>query len=443
MRWRDYLATASKNIRRQTVRSSLTIIAISISATILVTLLAISLGAKKALVNQLSPDGGLTDILVTPNHPTSPGMFGSAQEVGQNQHVLNDEDVKNLAALSHVQAASPVANIWEFKSFRVDGTDKDFVAQAEGVTPSPTTDKPLSAGQHFSVDGKSKEIILGYTYAKGLGLADNPQALIGKTVTITTQDGYLGDGANPPGPGATKDQWETFAHTPSKLTAKIAGITSTGSDENALLVPMSWARQIRTQNISPGPVDQIAVQGYSSIIIKIDNVAYVRPVSQVINQMGFGQIVTLDQLDRLMQFSTIMWTILGSIALVALIAASLGVVNTMMMSVSEQRYMIGVMRACGARRSVVAKLFLVESGLLGLIGGLIGVGLGTVATTVIDQKIGLMLKAQNLSVVHVAITPWWLLVLGVIMPIIFGIISGLYPAYKASREDPARVLAGE
>lgn len=440
MRWRDYLAMAGKNIRRQAVRSGLTIIALGISATILVTLVALSFGAKKALVSQLSPDGSLTNIIVTPNRQASSTLFGSAEEVGQNTHVLNDDDVQRLGSLPHVQSASPAANIWEFKNFRVDGTDKDFVAQAQGI--SSAVDRPLSAGENFMPNDNRQAVIIGRTYAKELGFANNPQALIGRTIIITTQDGYRGDGADLPNPNASRRQLEDFAHAPTKLSAQIIGVTAEGNTENALLIPMAWARRVRTQNVDPKPIDQIATQGYSTVLIKTDGVAAVRPVAESINRLGFGQISTLDQLDRLMQFSTIMWVILGSISVVALIAASLGVVNTMMMSVAEQRYIIGVLRACGARRSVIAKLFLVEAALLGFIGGVIGVSLGLAAIFTIDQKIALLLKTQNLPVAHVATAPWWLLAGGIILPIIFGVLSGLYPAYKAAREDPARILAG-
>lgn len=441
MRWRDYLATASKNIRRQAVRSGLTIVAIGISSTILITLVALSLGAKKALVNQLSPDGSLTNIIVTPNRQTGATLFGSAEEVSQNTHVLNDDDVKRLSNLPHVQSASPTANVWELKNFRVDGTDKNFLAQTQGIAYSPLANT-LTAGEYFMPDSNRHEAIIGYTYAKELGLVGDPQALIGKSIVFTTQDGYRGDGANLPDLRASRQQWEEFAHTPTKLSAKIIGVTGEGSTENSLLIPMAWARQIRTQSADPKPIDQIATQGYSTILIKTDNVASVRPVAEAINHLGFGEISTLDQLDRLMQFSVIMWVILGSIALIALIAASLGVVNTMMMSVAEQRYIIGVLRACGARRAVIAKLFLVEAALLGFIGGIVGVGLGLAAIFTIDQKIALLLKAQNLPVAHIAYIPWWVIAGGVVVPVIFGVIAGLYPAYKAAREDPARILAG-
>lgn len=464
MRLLDYLSTAGKNIRRQKVRSALTIIALAMSTTILVTLVAISSGARQAVVSELSPDGGLNDIIVTANRASAASLFGAAQETSASTHVLNDEDVGHLSVISHVQAASAVTSIWEFHHFRIEGSDKEFVAQAQGVTPSTAVNKPLAAGTHFTANDTRHVAIVGYSYAKALGHANDPQSLIGKKVIITTQKGYRGDGATIPGPSADKQELEQFAATSAELTADIVGVSSEGTTENALLIPMGWARAVRTLHsweanpakmaaaqflAHPAPdqladlksVDQIAAQGYSTILVRVDASAAMREVSAAIDRLGFGQLSTLDQINRLMQFSVIMWVVLGSISAIALIAASLGVVNTMLMAVTEQRYMIGVLRTCGARKAVIAKLFLVEAGLLGFIGGIIGLALGVGATSLVDQHIVALLKTQSLTVVHVAVMPWWLLAAGITTPILFGVISGLYPAYRAAREDPARILA--
>lgn len=464
MRLSDYLSTASKNIRRQKLRSALTITALAISTTILVTLVAMSIGARQAVMREFSPDGGLNDIIVTANRASASSLFGSAQEAAPSMHMLNDSDSDQLKAIPHVQAVSAVANIWEFNQFRIEGSDKAFVAQAQGVTPNAAIEKPLAAGTHFTADDTRKVAIIGYNYAKALGYANDPQRLIGKKVIITTQKGYRGDGAAIPGPTATRQQLEQFAATSTELTAEIIGVSSEGTTENSLLVPMGWARQLRTLRgweanaakaaaaqyiANPAPeqladlkrVDQIATQGYTSLIVRADTTAAVRGISETIDRLGFGQVSTLDQVNRLMQFSIVVWVVLGAVSVIALITASLGVVNTMLMAANEQRYMIGVLRTCGARQSTIARLFLVEAGLLGFIGATIGLALGLVATWFVDQHVVALLKAQNLAVVHVATTPWWLLAGGLVVPILFGVISGLYPAYRAAREDPARILA--
>lgn len=430
MRLNEYFRHAFRGMRRQPVRSVLTIIAMAISATIVVSLTSISFGLQQSARQTLSPGSELTNVIVTSNKTTdSSGLFGAAQEVGKDAKPLTDEVVKQLQGLPGVAAVMPTAGIWEFHSFTVNGTDKTFVAQAAGVAPAPGFTKPVIAGKPIAPNDGGHNVVLGYAYAKELGYADNPAALVGKTVTIKTQKGYIGEGAKPDADGVTK------------LEATIAGVTERGSDETRLFVPMQWARQARTQHFAKGRTeDQIAKTGYSSIIVKAASGGQVQPLVAAINELGFGATSTQELLDKLLQFSTVVWVGLSAIALVALIAASLGVVNTMLMAVTEQRYIIGVWRACGATKGVIARMFLYEAALLGLLGGLIGACLSLGITSLANQQVALLLKAQNLDVVSITFMPWWLLAGGVVLTVIFGVLAGSYPAYRAAKQDPARAL---
>jgi putative ABC transport system permease protein len=135
-----------------------------------------------------------------------------------------------------------------------------------------------------------------------------------------------------------------------------------------------------------------------------------------------------------------MWVILGAVAVIAVVAAALGVVNTMLMAVSEQRYVIGVWRACGARKSTIVRLFLVESGLLGFIGGAIGVGLGVFVSGFVNEYVNSLLQSQGLALTNIAIVPPWLMGGTIILTTVFGVLAGIYPAHRAARQDPAEAL---
>lgn len=445
MRMRDYIAIAGKNIRRQRVRTALTIIAMAISATILITLTAISIGMREAVVNTLNPESSLTTITATTNRSTSGNLFGGAQEVSSDERKLDDKAVEQLSKLEHVQTVAPASGIWEFKSFSVEGKDKQFVAQAQGVAANEATKKPLAAGEFFQAGETRNVAVIGYTYAKELGFGDKPDELIGKQLRITTQNGYIGAGAVLPKVGASEQELKQFAQTPAVLQATIVGVTERGVDENSLLVPLDWARKVRTHHIREGEAiraeDQLAKEGYTHVYVKADSAHHVEGVVGAITNLGFGATSTLAQLNRMMQVSSIVWVGLGAISLIALIAASLGVVNTMLMSVTEQRYAIGVWRACGATKGVIARLFLLEACLLGLFGGVLGAVTSFIVAQFVNQQLDLVLRAQNLATVSVAVTPWWLLLGSIGLTIIFGAVSGLYPAYRAAKQDPSGILA--
>lgn len=435
----DYLGTARRELTRQKVRSSLTVLALAISTVILVTLAAISLGGREAITTKLAPDDALGSIVVTSNKTSADiSLFGSIQEANDKTSKLDDTSVQQLQAIPGVASVSPRAQVWELQKFSMQGTAKIFVSQTQGITANGQGIN-LAAGQSFSTP-EAHEVILGKNYLKDLGFT-KPEEALGKQISFTTQNGYRGEGADIPKTFATKKQLDDFNNKPTTITATVVGISKEGSDENKLLIPLEWARKIRTAQISPTEkTDYLAEDGYSSVIVNTLQPAAVKPVSQAIDSMGYGQISTQAIIEKLTQFSTIMWFILGSVALVALLAASLGIVNTMLMTVSEQRFVIGVWRACGARRRVIAGQFLTQAAILGLLGGAVGAAIGWYASRLINQRIAQILEAQGLPLVDIAAAPLWLCVGSIVLATVFAVAAGLYPAWRAARQDPSKVL---
>jgi putative ABC transport system permease protein len=136
---------------------------------------------------------------------------------------------------------------------------------------------------------------------------------------------------------------------------------------------------------------------------------------------------------QISQFSLIFNAILFGIAFIALIVGGLSIINTMVMSVSERTREIGLKRAIGAETRSVLSEYLLESAMIGLLGGLIGMGLGLLAITVLNNA------SQSSNVMVFAITP--LVVIGpVIFATILGTLAGIFPALRASRLKPVDSL---
>lgn len=447
MRFGDYLRTSFTALARQPGRTFLTVTAMAISATILMTLAAISLGLNDAARSTLTPDDTMNAVVVTPTRTAATaGLFGGAQEVSQGDDKLTDDTLAKLRQTPHVASAMPLAEIWEFKSFRVDGSEKSFVAQAAGTE---NLSRSLAAGRTISQTA-DREVVLGYGYAKELGLS--PEALVGKRLIFTTQNGYIGDGAAIPQPTATLQQLKDYANQPTTLSATVVGVLREGIDESRVYLPMAWAREIRTHRTNDvnnsGTIyekreDQIAKDGYSSIMVQADAPENVPSIVAAVDGMGLGALSTVDQLKKIMQFASVIWVGLGAIALVTLLAGALGIVNTMLTAVAEQRYAIGVWRASGATKGVIARMFMMQAFVMGVIGGAVGAGLSYVAVLLANQQLRAVLQAQHIAVVDVATLPWWLIVGGIGITIVFAVIAGLYPALRAARQDPSRALSGE
>lgn len=180
MRALDYMRVSGRDLRRQPVRSGLTILALAISAIILVTLSSISLGTRQALQQELVSDISLQTIVVSTNKSVENGFLSGdkVQLSSENNIKLDDAAVDRLKALGQVQSVLPMASIWEFKDFTVEGWPQKFVAKINAI--GQTNGLKTQAGSFFDTYDTAHKVVLGYAYAKQLGLEASPEALLGK-----------------------------------------------------------------------------------------------------------------------------------------------------------------------------------------------------------------------------------------------------------------------
>jgi len=151
------------------------------------------------------------------------------------------------------------------------------------------------------------------------------------------------------------------------------------------------------------------------------------------NAMTMGSMI-----EQIGDVFNIIRGVLVGIAAIALVVASIGIMNTMLMSVMERTHEIGVMKAIGAKSSDVLSLFLMESSMVSLVGGVVGCVLGVVAAKVISFGAGAALGIEFGAVVKPEV-----LLGGMAVAMIVGILSGFYPARKASRMSPVEAVRYE
>ena len=131
------------------------------------------------------------------------------------------------------------------------------------------------------------------------------------------------------------------------------------------------------------------------------------------------------------------------IGLIALITASLGIVNTMVMSITERRREIGVLKSLGADELDIRWLFLVESGVIGVLGTTAGILCGWTITRIVSAIAQAYMRNQGIPPMDLFALPAWLISISLAVGIGVSVIAGFYPAARAARVDPVEALRND
>jgi ABC-type antimicrobial peptide transport system permease subunit len=190
--------------------------------------------------------------------------------------------------------------------------------------------------------------------------------------------------------------------------------------------------------------DYLATQGYDLAVVQADDVARAAELVRTFRSDGYrvqSLELILEQANRVFAVINVM---LASVGGLALFVASLGIVNTMIMAIYERTREIGTMKAIGASRGDIRGLFMIEAGLIGLLGGAVGIVGGWLLGLLLNQVIAWYIERERLPIdATFFVTPWWLALAALGFAAMVGIVAGLYPAARAARLDPLVALRYE
>ena len=253
---------------------------------------------------------------------------------------------------------------------------------------------------------------------------------------------------------ALQDGSGGFSIVPKDKQLQIIGIVETepasgfgGYGNGRLLIPIGVAQSLRAAQVNDlrdvvrgsGP----AKPTYASLTVRAKSTANVDDIEAAVKKMGFGAFSLLDASKSLKTFFRVLDLLLGLFASLALAVATLGIVNTLVMAILERRREIGVLKALGASDGDVKRLFFIEAGVMGLIGGIGGVIFGWLIGRTLTFATNIYLKRQDLPSVEISSVPLWLVLFGVGFAIAVSLVAGLYPASRAAKHYPVEALRYE
>ncbi len=456
MTFRDTLSLAFRNLRQSRLRTTLTTLGVSIGIASLAGMVSLGVGLQDQVVGRLTQSGVFDNITVSSGRVNFPGFGGPmgrgrGGRGGRGQSTapstppptLDDEAIARFAALPNVRDAYPTLRIPV--SYRYQ--ERSSAALASGIPESSRGEGAFQSIPHgtFFKDASSAAIMLSLDMAQQLN-AENPGALIGQTIDLSYAQ-------REPGASSTPDVIAGVQVTRVSLPFTIIGIVerdpSPGANVglSALMIPLAQAKAINARAIAnPGGFLQGAApqaRGYSTVTVRVTSAAKTQDVEDQIKAMGFGAFSLNDALQGAKRAFLLLDILLGLVGSIALAVSSLGIINTMVMSILERTREIGIMKAIGGSDRDVRRIFMVEAGTIGLLGGVAGIILGWAVGRVINIGANIYIERQGGTAGNLFSLPWWLIGGALGFALLVSLIAGSYPARRAARLDPIQALRHE
>ncbi|WAP52223.1 FtsX-like permease family protein [Arthrobacter sp. ATA002] len=282
-------------------------------------------------------------------------------------------------------------------------------------------DADLAAGRQLSDDSGTPEVLLPSSYAEAMGFAD-AGAAVDQTVTIAVTD---------------------YAGTQHTIDAVIAGV----QNDSLFGEGAGFNADLRTEmdGLQRTGVPEGVSTGYITSIAYLDADAdedQLAAIKTDLEDQGFTGLTVADQIGAIQTVINGIIGVLNAFAVIALIAAGFGIVNTLLMSVQERTREIGLMKAMGMGGGKIFALFSVEAIFIGLLGSALGagvaVGLGSVVSSVLSNTVLASLPGLHIMLFTPASVAT---IIGVVMLIAF--LAGTLPARRAAKQNPIDALRYE
>ena len=428
MKTLDLFKSAVSNTFRAKTRTTLTVLAIFIGAFTLTITNALGAGVSDYVAKQVASIGA-NDVLVLTKATAASGVEGPTEydpekstaaagggsPLGGPTAALSDSNLDDAAKVAGVKKVVAIHSVAVDYVQYGDSKQYELTVSATGSVAKAD----LAAGQQLSKSAGAIEILLPLDYVDALGFA-SADAAVGKNVTV----GY----SNLQGSQKTID-------------LKVAGVANTSLFSSGASVSEAAVEQIndsQREGINGAETYRVAIAYIDADSTK----AEVDDIKKALLEVDVNANTTEDQLGILKTVINGIVGVLNAFAMIALLAAAFGIVNTLLMSVQERTREIGLMKAMGMSSGRIFGLFSLEATFIGFLGSAIGAGVAVLLGTGLSGALSSTVLADLPGLNILLFTPESAIgVMLLIMAIAF--LSGTLPARKASKLNPIEALRYE
>jgi putative ABC transport system permease protein len=421
MNLHDLVRTALSNLTRHKARTALTTIGVVVGILTIVTMVSLGVGVQREMSDAFN-SVGLESLRLYPVTEELGGfdLFGEPAR----SKLLTAELLDELRARDDVVELVPFLRLPSGirLAVRLDGEE----AEANPWGPLPVTiPGPFEAPEQILAGAEDPpEEGGGAVLSEGLLArleldAQDPATLIGQDIEVVLY--------------APRGETQAFP-------LQIAGIVQRERSTISLPLPdrldlLQWWYN---------DPDYLLNRGYDEILVRARSLNDAVQIVDWLSAQGYEVQALKTMLDLANRGMIIVQTMLGSVGGLALLVASIGIANTMIMAVYERTKEIGILKAVGAAPGQIRLLFVVEASMIGLLGGVIGTLLGWLLGRGLNWLILRILEWQEMPMQGTFfVVAWWLVVAALAFATLVGLLAGLYPAARAARLQPLDALRYE
>lgn len=411
------------NMKRRRTRTILTVLGVTIGVISIVSLLSIGIGVKDVMLKDYETGDTVRRIIV------------HGEEGGRRKDkMLTERTMEKFSKISHVETVYPmyevivVMQMERYTSYAglcgIPAEQLESFSLVEGSEISGAVTKPkLVLGNLFGMLFYNEVTGSSYTEAENKKTKD----LLGKKLQVQVGFDESGFSDKLAVDGVMEGDDNTYSMESQSIYCDLD-------------VLLRYLKRKSPDGKIPGqPVDSDGTPYkdfiYSSAVVIVDELDEVDAVVKKLQDMGFQTENEKEYLDSVKKTLKVVQLLLGGIGMIALVVAVIGISNTMTTAVYDRINEIGILKVLGCDLDELLYLFLLESGILGAVGGIVGIAASYGIRGIIN-KLGVMLLEFEKGT-QLAVIPWWLVLAAVAFSTVLGVLAGYFPARWAVKLKPA------
>ncbi len=443
MRFSDLIASSIASLRQRAFRTTLTVLGVMIGTTAVIVMVSLGVGMSSQFLGDMESNPNLRTVT----------LYGVPQDAAQQgiPAKLTDELVTHLT-MNHPEVQSVVPT-YTIDIEAVVGTGTSWF-QITGMPADALQDMDLQlAWGSLPTTGGGLSVVAGNQIATQFW---NPMTGEPQEVDLQTDAMFV----TVQMPTAEGSEGEEGGEAPKakRFVLPVSGQIEGGASEwgpystvlltdlDALVKAMQQQFPGKALPNQPTTSDGRPMRGqfvYSDIRLMTGSPEEAETLLTALRDGGYDAWAEIEWIREAQRQALMIQAVFGGIGFISLFVAAIGIANTMLMSVFERTREIGVMKVLGASLRDIRSMFIVESALIGLIGGLVGLVLSLVVSALINTVAASAFSGEMEAGSSVSVIPFWLMVGAITFATAIGTVAGLVPAQRAVRLSPLDAIRSQ